>query len=333
MMFRELNEQEMEMIRARGELIRYRPGERIFAEGEEADYIYLIHGGRISVFIEKFNSREQVQSLGKGEWLGEMALFHHNRRTACAEAVDTSDLLRVRKKAFLQLLSADSSLKRKIDAGLALRSEELVAREKLIDLNASDGALRHIAIKGDPSLRYSALTRERYESIVDRLLPELIGVFKALLLERSAYSLFVGFNSGEVHVSTVFDPFGQEYHPAGRLLDPAYLERHFPRMEYREKAQMMRGVYEAMAASSAFTRLPHYLQRGYTKYFSDWSPVSAETLAATIDSLPQLRAIPYFYVRNASIGVAKDAIHLQFNCDGGHILSAGSYQRFLKENL
>lgn len=332
-MFRELEKNELDTIRACGELMSCGPGERIFSEGDEADYIYLIESGKVSVFIEKFNTRVEIQSLGSGEWLGEMALFHQNRRTASAETLQTATMLRVRTGAFLRLLASGNGLAQKIDRTLSCRQEELVSREKLLDLAGPGRVDRHIGIKGDPSLRESALTRERYESIVDRLMPELTDVFKSLLIERSAHGLFIGFNSGEIHVSTIYDPFGQEYHPAGRLVDPAYLERHFPRIEYSEKMQMIRNIYEAVAAAPAFANLPGYLNDAFRKYFVNWQPVPAESLTATLDKLPRLRAIAHFYLRNATVGIGKDAIHLQFNCDGSHIVSAEGYRRLFEEYL
>lgn len=328
-MFRELDNRELNAIRACGELMSCRPGERVFSEGDEADYIYIIDSGEVSVFIEKFNTREEIQRLRRGEWLGEMALFHQNRRTASAEALQNTTMLRVRTEAFVSLLAADPKLAGKIGGTLSLRREELVSREKLLGLAGP----RHIAIKGDPSLRESALTRERYESIVDRRMQELVEVFKSLLLERSACGLFVGFNSGEVHVSTIYDPFGQEYHPASRLVDPGYVERHFPRIDYKEKAEMIREIYRTVAAAPAFSGLPGYLQNGFGKYFDNWEPVPAESVAATLDRFPQLRAIPHFYVRSATVGIGKDTIHLQFNCDGSHIVSTEGFLRLFEEFL
>jgi len=332
-MFCELDERELGAIRACGELMAYPAGQQIFAEGDEADYIYFIDSGRVSVFIEKFSTREEIQTLGSGEWLGEMALYHSNRRTACATALDRSQMLRVRKEAFLQLMAADAGLARKINDTLSLRSEELVLREKLLDMRGLCSTDRHIGIKGDPSLRESALSRERYESIVDKLMPELVQVFKSLLLERSAYSLYIGFNNGEIRISTIYDPFGEEYHPASRLVDDGYLERHFPRIDYAEKAAVIRNIYQTVVVRPAFATLPNHLNKGFGKYFANWQPVPAESMAATLDTLPVLRSIPNYYVRNATIGIVKDAIHLQFNCDGSHILSAEGYQRFLEENI
>jgi len=160
-----------------------------------------------------------------------------------------------------------------------------------------------------------------------------VPVLKSLLVERSAFSLFIGFNNGEIRIATVYDPFGQEYHPASRLVDTVYLDRHFPRIDYAEKAELIRAIHGTVATSPPFARLPSHLHQGFGKYFAHWQPVPAASVAAILDTLPQLRAIPSYYVRNATIGIIKDVIHLQFNCDGSHILSAEGYRRFLAENL
>ncbi|HEY0721442.1 MAG TPA: cyclic nucleotide-binding domain-containing protein [Gammaproteobacteria bacterium] len=332
-MFCELDSREWQAIRQCGEMHSYQTDERIFNEGDEADFIYFVDSGRVSVFIEKFSTREVIQTLRSGEWLGEMALYYNNRRTASAEAVEKTRMLRVRKEAFLALMAADAGLARKINETLSRRSEELVLREKLIDMSGLHGADRHIGIKGDPSLRESAMTRERYESVVDKQMPRLVPVFKDLLLNRCAYSLYIGFNNGEVRISTLYDPFGQEYHSAERLVDSVYVERHFPRVDYTEKARMIRALYQTVVMSPIFAQLPNHLHKGFTRYYAEWQPVPQETVTLTLDSLPQLRVIPNFYVRNATIDIVKDAIHLQFNCDGSHILSAEGYRRFLEENL
>ncbi len=49
--------------------------------------------------------------------------------------------------------------------------------------------------------------------------------------------------------------------------------------------------------------------------------------------LPVLRSIPSFYIRTLTVGILKDAIHMQFNCNGTHIVSSSGYERFIAENL
>jgi hypothetical protein len=118
-----------------------------------------------------------------------------------------------------------------------------------------------------------------------------------------------------------------------RLVDKGYVERHFPKVEYAKKSEIIRNYYTMMVKRDEYVTLPEQLVKGYGKYYSGWSPVAPEVVADVIDSFPRLREIPNFYIRNATITTVKDVIHLQFNCDGTHILSAEGYKAFLEQNL
>ena len=177
------------------------------------------------------------------------------------------------------------------------------------------------------------MSRERYESVVDKVLPQLVPRLADMLLNRCVYQIFLGFNNGEVRVSTILDPFCEEFHPAIRLVDEAYVERHFPRIDYERKVELIRKTYEVVRGDAYFAELPSHLHKGYSRYIENWQPVSREDIARTISRLPELREIPNYYVRNFTISIIKDAIHMQFNCDGSHIVSACGYENFLEENL
>ncbi len=62
------------------------------------------------------------------------------------------------------------------------------------------------------------------------------------------------------------------------------------------------------------------------------SPSGPEARQA-LSRMAMLRNIPFFYLRNFAISVARKAIRLQFNCDGTHIVGAEDYARFVEENL
>jgi CRP-like cAMP-binding protein len=331
--FCDFTSSDFEKLRAKAVTRCYKGGELIFAQGAVADHVYFIESGQVSIFIDKFNSTEEIHNLGPGQCFGEMALFNRDRRTASAMAKEDTTCMGIAKQDFLQFMQAEPRIAEKVHRGLVLRSEELTLKEKLINATSLCSEHLHISIKGDPSLRESALTRERYQSVVDAILPELVVVLEDLLLNRSAYQLFIGFNSGEVRVSSVLDPFGEEFHPAQRLLDEAYVERHFPPMDYEQKIVFIRDVYHTLANSSLFQQVPTALRQAFEHYYAGWHPVSPVSIATTISQLPVLRSIPNYYVRNATISIIKDAIHMQFNCDGAHIVSAEDYERFLQENL
>jgi hypothetical protein len=262
-----------------------------------------------------------------------MAVFFNGKRTASAATREDATLLGIAKQAFLELMESEREIAEKIQRLLSRRNEELILKEKLIDATGLSGKHLHIGIKGDPSLRESALTRERYESEVDRIMPELVPCLEDLLLNRCVYQIFIGFNSGEIRVSTILDPFSEEFHPARRLLDDAYVDRHFPVIGYEDKAEVIKGLYRSLRQHPFFSGLPGHLQTVFGNYYAGWQPLSPQDIARTISRLPLLRGIPNYYVRNATISLIKDAIHMQFNCDGAHIVSAEDYQRFLEENL
>lgn len=331
--FHELISEDLEKIKARAIRKTYPAGQRIFSAGDAADYIYFIDSGEVSIFIDKFNSKEEIQLLGPGDYFGEMAIFFNDKRTASAAAKGDATLLTVTKQEFLDFMGEEGEVAAKINGVLAKRNAELALKEKLIHVTGFNNKPLHIGIKGDPSLRESALTRERYESEVDKVLPELVIALEDMLLNRCVHQVFISFNSGEIRVSTLLDPFSEEFHQAGQLLDETYVERHFPPIDYESKIKVIQDLYQTLGRHPFFGKLPEHLQKVFGDYYGEWQPVPAEEVARTLSQLPVLRSIPNYYVRNATISIIRDAIHMQFNCDGSHIVSTEDYIRFLEENL
>lgn len=329
----ELTDDDFDKIKRLASVQYCKKDDLIFSEGDAADYIYFIQSGRVLIFIQKFTNREEISVLGPGEYFGEMAVFNKGKRAASVVALTDTALLSVAKPAFLGLLDTDRAIADKIDGILARRNEELVLKENLLDTTGVKGRNLRISIKGDPSLRESAFSRERYESIVDKILPLLAPRLEDLLLNRCVYEIFMHFNSGEIHVASVFDPFNEEIHPANKLVDEAYIDRHFPLISYQQKTAMIRRLYAVIVEDPCFAGLPDHLKHIFSDCYDSWEPVAPAEIANTLSRLTTLRAIPNFYLRNFAISLTRDAIRMQFNCDGTHIVSAEDYPRFLEENL
>lgn len=211
--------------------------------------------------------------------------------------------------------------------------EELVLKESIVSATGLNARSLQISIRGDPSLRETSFVRKKYRSPVDDVFHQLEPQLQELLLNRSTYRIYVGFNNGEVMTYSVFDPLRMEMHAADRFADPAYIERHFPRISYAEKVQLMRDLYGALIASPAFGYLPKYWRNIFIRRHGSWQPMPECEIATIVSSLRLLRALPEFYLRNVTICTVQDLVRLQFNCDGTHIVSAESYETFLEENL
>lgn len=329
----ELTGDDFEKIKRLATTQHYKKDDLIFSEGDAAVYIYFIQSGRVSIFIQKFTRREEISVLGPGDYFGEMAVFSNDKRAASVVALTDTVLLSVAKPVFLDLLKTDRAIADKIDRILARRNEELVLKENLLDSICVKGRNLRISIKGDPSLRESAFSRERYESVVDKVLPRLAPRLEDLLLNRCVYEILMHFNSGEVHVASVFDPFNEEIHPANKLVDEAYIDRHFPRITYQQKTAMIKRLYAAIAGDPCFAGLPDHLKHIFSDCYDSWEPVAPAEISNTLSRLTTLRTIPNFYLRNFAISLTRDAIRMQFNCDGTHIVTSEDYPRFLEENL
>lgn len=331
--FDELNATDLACIRSCATRRHFVAGDIIFTEGDPVDYIYFIEEGNISIFILRFTTEQEICVLGPGDHFGEMAVFFKDRRTASARATTDTHLLTLDKSVFLELVGMNPGIAEKINSMLAQRNEELVLKESLMDTTGLGGQKFHLSIKGDPSLRESAFSRERYESIVDPILPELVEQMEELLLRRSVFQLFIHFNSGEVHTLSVFDPFREEIHPATRIADAGYVGRHFPTIEYEDKSDLIRRLYGFLENDDRNGALPELTRRRYGAIYRNWHPTPPEEIRNALARLPELRTIPNFFLRNFALSVTRDAIRMQFNCDGTHIVGVEDYNRFLDENL
>lgn len=211
--------------------------------------------------------------------------------------------------------------------------EELVLKESIVSATGLSADFLQVGLKGDPSLRETAMYRPRYHTILDDIYPQLEEHLIELLCERSVFRVYIGFNSGEIRTQSVFDPLREETHAAERMLEDDYLARHFPAISYDEKVQGMREMYDYLLDSTLFEKLPDYWKKIFSRRHDEWKPMDRESIGKVLSSLKALRDMPDYYLRNATISMVQGIVRLQFNCDGTQLVNAENYQRFLEENL
>jgi len=328
-----LEARDFEKIRACGTVRHYKPEEVVFSEGDAADFVYFIESGAVSIFLYEFTNRVEIGQRGAGSFFGEMAAISGGKRTATVTAIADTTLVSLDKDQFLQLMAADGEINEKVNRVIALRTEELALKENLLATTGIKGNNLQISIKGDPTMRETVFDRERRESPMDKVLPELTKVLQALLLERCVSEVSLHFNSGEIRLTSICDPFNYEIHPANKLIDTNYLNRHFPLMAYDTKIDLIRRLYDTLASQFSDLSLPGYYADSFRSRYEQFQPLAQGEIVRVIDRLQTLRSIPNFYLRNMAISITRDAIRMQFNCDGTHIVSTNDYDRFLADNL
>jgi len=190
-----------------------------------------------------------------------------------------------------------------------------------------------IGLKGDPSLRETAMDRCRYESDIDHVFNQLEPILEDLLINRGIYRLFIGFNNSEIRTNSIFDPLREEIHEASTLTSLDYVNRHFPPISYDDKVEVMREIYRNLMGSSLFQKMPVVWQNITTKRHSNWEPITIEQIKNIITTLKVLRNMPEYYLRNFSISIVQSVVRMQFNCDGTQIVTAKNFNEFIEMNL
>lgn len=331
--FQGLSDGELATLSALSIKMRLDAGTQVFSEGDEADAVYIVESGKVSILLDKSGKAEEIAVLGRGEFFGEMAVFNNDIRGATAMAAAESLLWRVKKDDFMRLLSEAPEFAEKLSAILQSRTIELFLKEQLVSTTGVGPQDLHISLKGDPSLRETAFSRERYESVADKVLPKLVPSLRKLLFDTAVYRVFVGLNNGEVRVCSVTNPFIEEIHTASKIASDAYVERHFPPMSYPIKGNFIQEMGGFIGRMEGFKALPPNWRNVLGDQHANWKPVPHEKLASVLDRLLDMREIPNFYLRNLGLSAAQDAVRMQFNCDGTHIVSTKEYHRFLEDNI
>ena len=85
---------------------RFAANTTIFEEGEKGDAAYIIRSGRVEIRVGIHGSNPQILAeLGKGDVLGELALFDNRPRMASAIALTDVEVIKMSGEEFLERLS------------------------------------------------------------------------------------------------------------------------------------------------------------------------------------------------------------------------------------
>ena len=84
----------------------YAPNDFIFFEGDIESHFYIVESGKVQIFTKnKAGKRIDIIQVEDGESFGEFALLDNKPRSASAQAVTETSLIKVSAEGYEQLLS------------------------------------------------------------------------------------------------------------------------------------------------------------------------------------------------------------------------------------
>jgi predicted acylesterase/phospholipase RssA/CRP-like cAMP-binding protein len=118
----QLNSEARALVSQEAEAMLCPGGEFLLRQGDPADAMYLVTGGRLQVIAHHSDGTEtQVGEIGRGEVVGEMALITREPRTASVQAVRDTQLLRVSADTFTRLVSEHPEALRRVSGTIVAR--------------------------------------------------------------------------------------------------------------------------------------------------------------------------------------------------------------------
>jgi MFS family permease len=119
----------LELIAARAAALQVDAGTRVIAQGEPAQYLYVVVAGRLDVLFAKTPDDEPsiINTLGAGDYFGEIGLLHRVTRTATVRAVTESTLLRIDGQDFLDIINQAPAISGTLMRGISVRLARTVS--------------------------------------------------------------------------------------------------------------------------------------------------------------------------------------------------------------
>lgn len=124
--FRELDEDAIEMLAGALDTILAEPSDVIISKGDPAESVYFIASGAVEIA-----AAGQTTRLGRGEIFGEMAVLGRRNRRSQVKAISYSTLLRLDESRFLRLLAQNPRLRAHVEQTANQRKTANLAGQKV----------------------------------------------------------------------------------------------------------------------------------------------------------------------------------------------------------
>jgi CRP/FNR family transcriptional regulator/CRP/FNR family cyclic AMP-dependent transcriptional regulator len=175
-LFAELDDRELASIAAVAKVRRYGKDDVVFHADESGDVFCLIKEGQVKITMISPEGKEIILSiLNSGDFFGEMSLLDNEPRSATVIATEPLEIVTIWRSDFLQILSENFSITKKVLAELSKRLRSASNRiESLATMDVYGRLARfflELAQESGKSLDngYVAVTRPTHQAIANMI--------------------------------------------------------------------------------------------------------------------------------------------------------------------
>lgn len=117
-LFKSLPDSTLAELSKQCQTVILQPGETLFKDGDPGHHMYVVLGGKLTIFKEG----QEISTINSGQVFGEMAIIESKNRSATVQAADQSTLIEITKPQFDSLLASDDQFLFSLLNTLSVRS-------------------------------------------------------------------------------------------------------------------------------------------------------------------------------------------------------------------
>ncbi|HIC80919.1 cyclic nucleotide-binding domain-containing protein [Pelagibius sp.] len=102
--FSEIDPAKLKLMAFASERLTFKPGQRLFNQGEMGDAAYIVLDGKADILVEGDDGPLRVAQLAENEIIGEIAILCDIPRTASVEAASQLTTLKITKDLFFRMI-------------------------------------------------------------------------------------------------------------------------------------------------------------------------------------------------------------------------------------
>lgn len=118
------------------DIARFNEGDIIFSEGDSSEFLYIIKKGRVRIVKDAGERIIPITIINEKEFLGEMAIFSDGPRSASAIALESTELVKIKKEDILKQMALCAEWVTNIMSTIAQRLisvDEIIREHKIVD--------------------------------------------------------------------------------------------------------------------------------------------------------------------------------------------------------
>ena len=120
-LFAKIEPSKLKLLAFTSQQLTFNPGDSLFKQGDSGDALYVIMEGDADVLVDTPGGQITVATMGKNDFVGDIAVLCDVPRTATVTATSQLTTLRITKDLFFQLVCQFPQIAIEIMRGLAHR--------------------------------------------------------------------------------------------------------------------------------------------------------------------------------------------------------------------